>query len=126
MSAERAALLPFIAATAAAVASGGARGLIYSGLIAFQSPFVACIYSVPGPTSEAGGVLEGTEEDAPRLGQPGSAPVTRTALNSVITHNSEIGSLRSHGSGSPSVSVRVIYILFIDKSAAMATAGPVW
>lgn len=69
MSAEHAAalalLIPLIAATPAAGASGGAHGLIYSRPIVFQSLFVACIYSVPGPTSEAGGVLDGTEEDAP-------------------------------------------------------------
>lgn len=66
---------------------------------------MACAYPVAGPTSEAGGVLEETERNAPRLSPPGFAPVTGTSLNSGITQHSK----------------RV----FIDKTTAAVMAGPV-
>lgn len=45
-----------------------------------------------------GGEPEEPEQDAPRPRQPGFAPVTRTSLNSVMTHHSQIGPLRCNGS----------------------------
>lgn len=41
-----------------------------------------------------GGEPEEPEQDAPRPRQPGFTPVTRTSLNSVFTHHSQIGPLR--------------------------------